>query len=417
MDIASSNLAEHTKKKIKIMETLNGRLINRRTAGRACFYNILSNNENIQLYANVECRDFDILNEIPIGTFVNVTGEFFYTRTGHYTLRVDSLSVLHIPVRNLHPVRETTESHTSFVDIEMIRRRRYLQTIQDSAERNVLIQRSRIIQFIRNYFIDNGYLEVETPILQPIYGGAEADPFITHHNVLDMDLYLRIAPELYLRRFLIGGYERVFEIGRNFRNEGISNRHNPEFTFIEAYASYVDFTFSMDLIERLILDLSTSLGTSEITYSGNIIDISNIRRYRFRDLVAERFNIEGLSDREIVNLFEENIESTLIQPTIVYDYPSCISPLALRYTDDETTAQRFELYIGGMEIANAYSELNDVDLHISNLGESDSDFITALEYGMPPSSGIGIGIDRLVMLFTDRNIRDVIFFPTMRNSN
>lgn len=398
------------------METLNGRLINRRTAGRACFYNILSNNENIQLYANVECRDFDILNEIPIGTFVNVTGEFFYTRTGHYTLRVDSLSVLHIPVRNLHPVRETTESHTSFVDIEMIRRRRYLQTIQDSEERNVLIQRSRIIQFIRNYFIDNGYLEVETPILQPIYGGAEADPFITHHNVLDMDLYLRIAPELYLRRLLIGGYERVFEIGRNFRNEGISNRHNPEFTFIEAYASYVDFTFSMDLIERLILDLSTSLGTSEITYSGNTIDIS-IRRCRFRDLVAERFNIEGLSDTEIVNLFEENIESTLIQPTIVYDYPSCISPLALRYPDDETTAQRFELYIGGMEIANAYSELNDVDLHISNLGESDSDFITALEYGMPPSSGIGIGIDRLVMLFTDRNIRDVIFFPTMRSSN
>lgn len=398
------------------METLNGRLINRRTAGRACFYNILSNNENIQLYANVECRDFDILNEIPIGTFVNVTGEFFYTRTGHYTLRVDSLSVLHIPVRNLHPVRETTESHTSFVDIEMIRRRRYLQTIQDSEERNVLIQRSRIIQFIRNYFIDNGYLEVETPILQPIYGGAEADPFITHHNVLDMDLYLRIAPELYLRRLLIGGYERVFEIGRNFRNEGISNRHNPEFTFIEAYASYVDFTFSMDLIERLILDLSTSLGTSEITYSGNTIDIS-IRRCRFRDLVAERFNIEGLSDTEIVNLFEENIEFTLIQPTIVYDYPSCISPLALRYPDDETTAQRFELYIGGMEIANAYSELNDVDLHISNLGESDSDFITALEYGMPPSSGIGIGIDRLVMLFTDRNIRDVIFFPTMRSSN
>jgi lysyl-tRNA synthetase class 2 len=369
------------------------------------------------LYANVECRDFDILNEIPIGTFVNVTGEFFYTRTGHYTLRVESLIVLHIPVRNLHPVRETTESHTSFVDIEMIRRRRYLQTIQDSEERNVLIQRSRIIQFIRNYFIDNGYLEVETPILQPIYGGAEADPFITHHNVLDMDLYLRIAPELYLRRLLIGGYERVFEIGRNFRNEGISNRHNPEFTFIEAYASYVDFTFSMDLIERLILDLSTSLGTSEITYSGNTIDISNIRRYRFRDLVAERFNIEGLSDTEIVNIFEENIESTLIQPTIVYDYPSCISPLALRYPDDETTAQRFELYIGGMEIANAYSELNDVDLHISNLGESDSDFITALEYGMPPSSGIGIGIDRLVMLFTDRNIRDVIFFPTMRSSN
>lgn len=399
------------------METLNGRLINRRTAGRACFYNILSNNENIQLYANVECRDFDILNDIPIGTFVNVTGEFFYTRTGHYTLRVDSLSVLHIPVRNLHPVRETTESHTSFVDIEMIRRRRYLQTIQDSEERNVLIQRSRIIQFIRNYFIDNGYLEVETPILQPIYGGAEADPFITHHNVLDMDLYLRIAPELYLRRLLIGGYERVFEIGRNFRNEGISNRHNPEFTFIEAYASYVDFTFSMDLIERLILDLSTSLGLSEITYSGSTIDISNIRRCRFRDLVSERFNIEGLSDRDIVELFEENIESTLIQPTIVYDYPSCISPLALRYPDDETTAQRFELYIGGMEIANAYSELNDVDLHISNLGESDSDFITALEYGMPPSSGIGIGIDRLVMIFTDRNIRDVIFFPTMRSSN
>jgi lysyl-tRNA synthetase class 2 len=395
--------------------TFEGRLINIRESGRSSFYNILTNNENQQLYANVEFPQFDELNSLSLGTFIRVTGEMFYTRTGHHTLRVNEMSVLHIPERILQPVRETDTTHSAFSDIELIRRRRYIQTIQDSNERNVFITRSRLIQSVRNFFIENQYLEVETPILQPIYGGAEADPFITHHNSLNRDLYLRIAPELYLRRMIIGGYERVFEIGRNFRNEGISNRHNPEFTFIEAYASFVDFRFSMDMIENLLIRLGREFG-EEVTYGTNQIRFDSIRRVRFRDLVAEvcGVDISTLNDEQIIDLFEERVEQTLIQPTIVYDYPSQISPLALHYEDDPETAQRFELYIGGMEIANAYSELNDVATHIRNLGDSDSDFITALEYGMPPSSGIGIGLDRLVMLFTNRTIRDVIYFPTMR---
>ncbi len=394
----------------------NGRLINRRTAGRACFYNILTDNQNQQLYITSDSPHFSELGDLPLGTFINVTGEMFYTRTNHYTLRVQTLEVLHTPQRALPPVRETDDvAHSSFSDVELIRRRRYLQTIQDSNEREAFITRSRIIQEVRNFFIENRYLEVETPILQPIYGGAEADPFTTHHNALDRDLFLRIAPELYLRRLLIGGYERVFEIGRNFRNEGISNRHNPEFTIIEAYASYVDYNFSMDLIEELFNRLSIQFG-NELIYNDNIIDVGNIRRVRFRDIVSEvcSCDISNMNDTDIIELFENQVEQTLIQPTIVYDYPSIVSPLALCHVDDASTSQRFEMYVGGMEIANAYSELNDVEQHIENLGSSDLDFINALEYGMPPSSGIGIGLDRLVMLFTNRSIRDVIYFPTMR---
>lgn len=395
---------------------LNGRLINRRSAGRAYFYNILTNNENQQLYANVECPQFELLNQIPLGTFINVTGFMFTTRTGHITLHVETMIVLHEPINSLPPVREANEeSYSSFSDIELIRRRRYLQTIQSTTERETFITRSHIIQEVRNFFIDNQYLEMETPVLQPIYGGAEASPFVTHHNSLDRDLYLRIAPELYLRRLLIGGFERVFEIGRNFRNEGISNRHNPEFTFIEAYASYVDYNFSMDLIESLFIRLCNRFG-SQHQYNNNEIDMSVIRRVRFRDIVREVCNLSDAqyTDEELIRLFEENVESTLINPTIVYDYPACISPLSLCHSDDPTTSERFEMYVAGMEIANAYSELNDVSQHIENLGDSDSDFIEALEYGMPPSSGIGIGLDRLVMLFTNRTIRDVIYFPTMR---
>lgn len=394
---------------------LNGRLINRRSAGRAYFYNILTNNTNQQLYATVDCPQFELLNSIPLGSFIQVNGYMFITRTGHETVHVEGIELLHQPISALPPVRESNDSsYSSFSDIELIRRRRYLQTIQDSNERQAFITRSQIIQEVRNFFIENEYLEMETPVLQPIYGGAEAHPFITHHNSLDRDLYLRIAPELYLRRLLIGGFERVFEIGRNFRNEGISNRHNPEFTFIEAYASYVDYNFSMDLIEQLFNRLATRFGTNQV-YGEHTIDMSNIRRVRFRDIVREVCEVSAdATDDELIRLFEDNVESTLINPTIVYDYPACISPLSLCHSDDSTTSQRFEMYVAGMEIANAYSELNNVTLHIENLGDADRDFIEALEYGMPPSSGIGIGLDRLVMLFTNRTIRDVIYFPTMR---
>ena len=276
---------------------------------------------------------------------------------------------------------------------------------------------SRIISIIRNFFIDRDYLEVETPILQPIYGGAEATPFTTRFEALDMNFFLRIAPELYLRRMIIGGYDRVFEIGRNFRNEGLSNRHNPEFTFIEVYTAFQNYEFSMNLVSELLTEIGTTFG--QIEYQGNQIDLTNIERHTYHSLVERICNVncESMSDEDVVNLFESQVEQTLISPTIVYDYPASVSPLSQTRTDDPNIAERFELYIGGMEIGNAYSELNDVESHIQNLGTEDAEFIEALEYGMPPTTGIGLGIDRLVMLITNRPIRDVIFFPAMRLQN
>ena len=395
------------------MHSFKGRIINKRIAGKSMFINLLSNNEVQQLYINSENEKFDIAKNLKTGTFISAMGEMFYTKTNHYTLRISNFTILHTPKIALQPVKENEESFSSFNDIELIRKYRYIQTIQNSNERNTFILRSKIIQTIRNFFIENDYLEVETPILQPIYGGAEAEPFITHHNTLKKDLYLRIAPELYLRRMIIGGYERVFEIGKNFRNEGMSNKHNPEFTFIEAYTSFVDYNFSMLMIRNLLLKLSEEF-KKEIIYNDNTIDITNVTIIKYRDLVTQVCNVDVtlLSDTEIIHLFEEHVESTLIQPTFVYDFPASISPLALTYDNDRTTAQRFELYIGGMEIANAYSELNDVDQHIETMGEKDLDFINALSYGMPPCSGLGIGIDRLIMLFTNKPIRDIIYFPT-----
>tara|TARA_R110000772_G_scaffold1210_5_gene4312 strand:- start:3618 stop:4841 length:1224 start_codon:yes stop_codon:yes gene_type:complete len=403
---------------IGINLTLNGRILNRRRMGRASFYEILVNGNNIQLYVNSSIEGYDELLEVPTGTFIEVTGETFVTRTGHNTLRVESYEILHVPVRQLPIVRNDGETiYNGTSDDENIRRRRYLQTITNSDEREVFVIRNRLMSLIRRTFEDMGYMEVETPILHPVYGGAEATPFVTHHEALDSEFYLRIAPELYLRRMIIGGYERVFEIGRNFRNEGISNRHNPEFTVIEAYASFEDYRFSMNVVEDLISRISNEFG-NEIVFGENTIDLSTIRRVRFRDIVSEHCGIDvsEMEDTDIVDLFENEVESNLINPIMVYDYPSIISPLSLPRSDDSSTAERFELFIGGMEIGNAYSELNDVSLHIENLGTDDADFIEALEYGMPPTTGIGIGIDRLVMLLTNRHIRDVIFFPSMRRN-
>jgi lysyl-tRNA synthetase class 2 len=401
---------------IGINLTLRGRILNRRRMGRASFYDLLVDGDTVQLFANNQVEEYDELLALPAGTFISVTGETFVTRTGHNTLRVESYEVLHIPTRSLPIVRDNGENrYNDIEDPESIRRRRYLSTIVSSEERNTFVTRSRLISLIRRVFEYLGYMEVETPILHPVYGGAEANPFITHYEALNADFYLRIAPELYLRRMIIGGYERVFEIGRNFRNEGISNRHNPEFTVIEAYASFENYTFSMDVVEYLLSRISDEFGC-EFTFGENDINFSNVRRVRFRDLVSEVCDVDvtEMDDTDIVDLFEREVETSLIDPTIVYDYPSIVSPLALPCGDDPTTAERFELFIAGMEIGNAYSELNDVQLHLENIGNEDRDFVEALEYGMPPTTGIGIGIDRLVMILTNRHIRDVIFFPSMR---
>jgi len=397
------------------METLNFRILNIRLHGRSAFMDVLTNGENLQCYINSQVENFTEITELPNGSHLGCRGEYFTTRTGHYTFRILEADILNIPNRPLPVVQNDGETlYNITTDREDIRRRRYLNTILNPNERDIFVTRSRLISLIRNFYNDNGYMEVETPILQPVYGGAEATPFTTHFESLDMDCYMRIAPELYLRRMIIGGYDRVFEIGRNFRNEGISSRHNPEFTVMESYTAYEDYNFSMDMVENILLGIHNEFGT--VTYNGNEIDFSNVSRISFVESIERYYGeTESLSDIELNELFETHVEPNLIQPTMVYDYPSSISPLAQVRSDNENIAERFELFISGMEIANAYSELNDITRHVENIGDDDQDFIDALSYGMPPTTGIGIGIDRLVMILTDRTIRDVIYFPMMRN--
>lgn len=398
---------------IGIHISANGRIINRRRMGRASFIDVLSNGEILQLFANSELARYDELISLHAGSFISFSGETFLTRTGHLTIRLENFSILLIPRLHL-PQRTESDGvvHNAIVNPEIIRRRRYLQTILDANERNVFVTRSRIISNIRRFFEGRGYLEVETPVLQPVYGGAEANPFVTRFESLDSDFYLRIAPEMYLRRMLVGGYERVFEIGRNFRNEGLSNRHNPEFTFMEVYTAFENYRYSIDLVIELLRNLSSEFG-NVANYGGNEINMSDIRTVSFRELLEENGVGYAWGSAEVDSVFEEHVQGRLVNPTIVYDYPSSISPLAATSSENTEVAERFELFIGGMEIGNAYSELNDVDTHIRNVGEDDADFVEALSYGMPPSTGIGIGIDRVVMLFTGRSIRDVIFFPAM----
>ena len=397
------------------METINARILNRRIHGRSAFLDVLSNGQNIQMYINSDISNFLEISELPLGSFIRVIGDYFLTRTGHNTIRVETATVLFIPDRILPVMQDNGQERFNETSLEGRRRRRYLQTIIDPIERQTFITRSSIINIIRNFFIERDYLEVETPILQPVYGGAEANPFITRFESMDSNFYLRIAPEMYLRRMIIGGYDRVFEIGRNFRNEGLSNRHNPEFTFIEVYTAFENYLFSMNIISELFMSIHNRFGVVE--YQGNTINFSSISRRRYMDLVDEYCGEDNRTIQESVNLFETIVEPNLIQPVIVYDYPSSISPLSQVRSDNPSIAERFEIYIGGMEIGNAYSELNDVSTHIENVGTDDTDFIEALEYGMPPTTGIGIGIDRLVMILTNRPIRDVIFFPAMRQQN
>lgn len=401
---------------IGIQMEINGRLMSRREMGRASFLDIFSQGEIYQVFANVQLENYQELVSAHVGSFLRVSGETFVTRTGHPTIRAEEAEVLFVPQTPFPAVRDNgEETFHEITDRELIRRRRYLQTVNDSGEYQTFITRSRIIQYIRRFFEDREYIEFETPVLQPVYGGAEARPFTTHFNSLDSEFYLRIAPELYLRRLIIGGYDRVFEIGRNFRNEGISQRHNPEFTFIEAYTAFQDYQFSMDLTAELILGLGEQFGTTQ-SYQGQEIDLSSVERISLFEAVSTVCGVDALSmeDSAVMELFETSVEPTLVNPTIVYDYPASVSPLALPSSENPRIAERFEIFMAGMEIGNAYSELNDVDTHIENLGDSDQEFIEALRYGMPPTTGIGLGIDRLVMILTDRNIRDVIFFPAMR---
>lgn len=439
-----------------------GRISGIRIMGKASFCHIRDESGKIQIYFKKdELPDFyRHLKKLDIGDFIGVKGFAFRTRTQEISVHAKEVHVLCKSLKPLPVAKEETDEqgnkivHDAFADMETRYRRRYLDLIVNPHVRDVFIKRSRIIAAIRRYFDSRGWLEVETPILQPIYGGATARPFVTHHNSLDMDLYMRIADELYLKRLIVGGFEGVYEISKNFRNEGMDKMHNPEFTALEVYVAYHDYIWMMDRTEELIKTVTEeTLGTLEIEYAGNKIDLSQpFKRIPMFDLFREYTgkDLRGLSREELLEaakelgietepnmsamklldeIFSEKVEPNLIQPTFVIDYPLEMSPLAKKHRTEDGLVERFELFINGGEMANAFTELNDPQDQRDRLEEQaliraagddeamvvDEDFLYALETGMPPTAGLGIGIDRLVMLLTGQtSIRDVVFFPQMR---
>jgi len=433
--------------------TIAGRIVSKRTMGKASFAHLLDRSGQIQIYVRKDTvgeEAYKVFDLSDIGDLIGVSGEVFKTKTGELTVKVKELTYL---TKSLRPL---PEKYHGLKDVETRYRKRYVDLIVNPEVRQTFITRSRILTSIRRYLDNLGFLEVETPTLHPIAGGAAARPFITYHNALDMQLYMRIAIELHLKRLIVGGLEKVYEIGRVYRNEGISTRHNPEFTMIELYQAYADFHDIMDLTENLIAHVAQEvLGTTQIEYQGHQIDLTpKWRRVHMVDLIKEHVGVDfwkEMSDDEaralakehgvevqphhtfghVVNeFFEQKVEEKLIQPTFVYGHPVAISPLAKKNEQDPRFTDRFELFIVAREHANAFTELNDpidqrqrfeAQLLEKAAGndeahEMDEDFLEALEYGMPPTGGLGIGIDRLVMLLTNSpSIRDVLLFPHMRS--
>lgn len=430
-----------------------GRIMAIRGHGKAAFFDIQDQTERIQIYIkkdNVDEKTFGLYNKLDLGDIVGVEGNVFKTHKGEISVSVEKLTLLS---KSLRPLPEKWHG---LKDMDIRYRQRYLDLIVNSDVKKTFITRSKIIKCIREYLDEKGFIEMETPMMTPLAGGAAARPFITHHNALDIDLYLRIATELYLKRLIVGGFEKVYEIGKDFRNEGISIKHNPEFTMMELYEAYADYHDMMKLTEDLISHVAIKvLGTTKIKYQGEEIDltppwkrmtmIDAVKEYTGIDFnevktdeearkLAREQNIEEVSDQDtkgkVLNLFfEAKVEQNLVQPTFIMDYPIEISPLAKKKEDNPDFTYRFEAFITRREMANAFSELNDPidqrERFLQQLKERqagddeahvfDEDFINALEYGMPPTGGLGIGIDRLIMLLTDSySIRDVILFPTMR---
>lgn len=429
--------------------SLAGRVVALRDFGKSLFFHIADRAGRIQGYIKK-----DIIGEenlkffqkfVDLGDFIGITGNLFKTRTGELTVNVKEFKLL---TKTLHPLPEKWHG---LKDVEVRYRQRYLDLISNPDVKEIFLARSRIINLMRKFLDERDYVEVETPILHPIPGGAAAKPFETHHNALDMELYLRIAPELYLKRLVIGGFERVYEIGRTFRNEGVSTQHNPEFTMIELYQAYATYEDLMDLIEELVCMLSQEIkGSLKFEYGDAEIDmgrpwkriniIESLEKSLGKEILSNETKLfekadslgvdhHGIRGKAIVEIFETLTGDELINPTFVYGFPLEVSPLARKNEANPDITDRFELYIFGREIANAFSELNDpIDqkerfrkqLDLKTRGEEevhemDQDFITALEHGMPPTAGAGIGIDRLVMLFTNSpSIREVIFFPHLR---
>ncbi|HEV8142583.1 MAG TPA: lysine--tRNA ligase [Methylomirabilota bacterium] len=427
-----------------------GRVTAMRHHGKTCFLHLMDYTGRIQLYARTDqLADFAQLVEVDVGDFIGVAGELFRTRTGELTVAVREWTFLAKRIRPL------PEKWHGLKDVETRYRQRYVDLVVNPDTRRVFLLRSRVIKAMRDFLEARGFIEVETPMMQPIPGGATARPFVTHHNALDMDLYLRIAPELYLKRLVVGGFERVYEINRNFRNEGMSTQHNPEFTMLEFYQAYADYRDLMALTEEMFVELADRLlGTRHVTWSGEIIDLSPPwARLPFFDALAKALGIEVTPDTPAATLaqaaaahgitaagtdepsriwkdvFEALVEPTLVQPTFITDFPVELSPLSKRKRDDPRLVDRFELFVGRRELANAYTELNDPEEQRQRFDEQererargddeaqwlDEDYIRALEYGMPPTAGEGVGIDRLVMLLADQpSIREVILFPHLR---
>ncbi|MGY3766995.1 lysine--tRNA ligase [Vagococcus vulneris] len=432
--------------------TVAGRIMTKRGKGKVGFAHLQDREGQIQIYVRKDAvgeEEYDLFKHADLGDFIGVTGEIMKTDTGEVTIKPTTLTFLSKALRPL------PDKYHGLTNVEQKYRQRYLDLISNKDSFDRFVKRSEIIREVRNYLNEQGYLEVETPTLHNIAGGASARPFITHHNALDIDLYLRIALELHLKRLIVGGMEKVYEIGRVFRNEGIDTTHNPEFTMLEVYTAYTDYKDIMDLTEGIITTVAERvLGTLEITYGDHQLDLkSPWKRVHMVDAIKEvtgvdfwkemtdeeareiakehKLNLEGHMDYgHVVNeFFEEFVERTLIQPTFVYGHPVSISPLAKKNPEDPRFTDRFEVFIVGNEYGNAFTELNDpldqrerfeAQMREKDLGNDeaqgiDEDFIEALEYGMPPTGGLGIGIDRLVMLLTNaQSIRDVLLFPTMR---
>jgi lysyl-tRNA synthetase class 2 len=458
-DVSAAIHAAHGDKSKEALEAapvavqVAGRMLLKRIMGKASFATLQDMGGRIQIYVTNDITGADVhqaFKHWDIGDILGVEGTLFRTRTGELTIQARSLRLL---AKSLRPLPEKFHGLT---DQEAKYRQRHVDLITSQEAREVFQKRSRIIQEIRSFMVTRGFLEVETPMMQPIPGGASAKPFETHHNALDMKLYLRIAPELYLKRLVVGGFEKVFEINRNFRNEGISTRHNPEFTMIEFYEAYKDYRHLMQFTEEMLRTVAQNvLGTMQVPYGEHVVDLgSPFPRLTPTQAIARfhpEFTEEKLAEREFVvaalkragvdapkssglgalqlMLFEETTEQQLIQPTFIVDYPAEVSPLARRNDANPDITDRFELYITGREMANGFSELNDPEDQAARFEEQaraksagdeeamyfDADYIRALEHGMPPTAGEGIGIDRLVMLLTNSpSIRDVLLFPHLR---
>jgi lysyl-tRNA synthetase class 2 len=431
---------------------VGGRILFKRIMGKASFAKIADRTGQIQLFLQQEPLGaaYDAFKGWDVGDIVGASGVLFRTRTNELSVRVDSLRLL---VKSLRPLPDKWHG---LADTETRYRQRYVDLIVNEASRNVFMIRTRIIRFLRSYLDALDFLEVETPMMQPIPGGAAAKPFITHHNALGVDMYLRIAPELYLKRLVVGGFDRVYEINRNFRNEGLSTRHNPEFTMLELYLAYGDYLDLMDWVEKALRSMADAIhGSTKLVYQGRDYDLGKpFRRITVEQAIIDNNpGIDPLSLRDVtylrsfceklgipvkqrdgagkllMEIFDKTAEHTLLDPTFVYAYPAEVSPLSRANDADPFLTDRFEFYLSGRELANGFSELNDPEdqaarfkaqVALKDSGDEeamfyDADYVRALEYGMPPTAGLGVGIDRLTMFFTDSpSIRDVILFPHMR---